>query len=131
MDAGSLARLDSVFRPDVVPDDANGLLTDPRDVCGSDGTAPGVDMPAIRRSPADGELFVWEAAAAGAEIGSTFRLRPANGSVFALAWLLPPRENGKYFAAPVGPSCDIDLLAARSRSARFSSLRSEAVVGPV
>ena len=30
------------------------------------------------------------------------RLRPANGSVVALAWLLPPRENGKYFFAPVG-----------------------------
>ena len=131
MDGGSLARLAAEFRPAGFPDDVNGLSVErDGDVFESEGNEPGAEMPADREAPVAGDMF-WEAVDVGAEIGSTLRLRPANGSVVALAWLLPPRENGKYFFAPDGCSCDSDLLAERSRSARLNSLRSEPGVGPV
>src|SRR5262245_14313546 len=100
------------------------------DVFASEGNEPGAELPANRRSPVADRPF-WEASEPGAEIGATLRLRPANGSVGEFAWLLPLRENGKYFFMPAGCSWDSDFVAERSRSARLNSLRSEAGVGPV
>ena len=131
MDAGSLARLAAEFRPADVSGRREWIVEPNRPAMLSDRRATNrrrdAGQPAITGC---GDMFC-EAVADGAEIGSTLRLRPANGSVVALAWLLPPRENGKYFLAPDRLIMRQRLAGRASRSARLSSLRSEAGVGPV